>query len=150
VIQAQNAHGTITSSVSITVAANNTFTPVTPARVADTRNNTGGVGTTKIGNGANGGNPLTFRVLGTGNIPSTGVAAVSLNVTAVGTQVGSEGGYISVYPCANGQPDVSNLNFVNDQTVPNAVIVPVDTNGNICAYVYGKAHIIIDVNGWFS
>jgi hypothetical protein len=118
--------------------------------VADTRNNTGGVGTTKIGNGANGGNPLTFRVLGTGNIPSTGVAAVSLNVTAVGTQVGSEGGYISVYPCANGQPDVSNLNFVNDQTVPNAVIVPVDTNGNICAYVYGKAHIIIDVNGWFS
>jgi uncharacterized delta-60 repeat protein len=150
VIQAQNAHGTITSSVSITVAANNTFTPVTPARVADTRNNTGGVGTTKIGNGANGGNPLTFRVLGTGNIPSTGVAAVSLNVTAVGTQVGSEGGYISVYPCANGQPDVSNLNFVNDQTVPNAVIVPVDTNGNICAYVYGKAHIIIDVNGWFA
>ena len=150
VIQASNSSGSITKNVTITVAANNAFTAVTPARVADTRNNTGGVGTTKIGNGANGGNPLTFRVLGTGNIPLTGVAAVSLNVTAVGTQVGSEGGYITVYPCANGQPDVSNLNFVNDQTVPNAVIVPVDTNGNICAYVYGKAHIIIDVNGWFS
>jgi uncharacterized protein with GYD domain len=147
-IRATTGSGTLDLNTTLTI--NNTFTPVTPARVADTRNNTGGVGTTKIGNGANGGNPLTFRVLGTGNIPSTGVAAVSLNVTAVGTQVGSEGGYISVYPCANGQPDVSNLNFVNDQTVPNAVIVPVDTNGNICAYVYGKAHIIIDVNGWFA
>jgi uncharacterized delta-60 repeat protein len=147
-IRATTGSGTLDLNTTLTI--NNTFTPVTPARVADTRNNTGGVGTTKIGNGADGGNPLTFRVLGTGNIPSTGVAAVSLNVTAVGTQVGSEGGYISVYPCANGQPDVSNLNFVNDQTVPNAVIVPVDTNGNICAYVYGKAHIIIDVNGWFA
>jgi hypothetical protein len=150
VIQAQNAHGTITSSVSITVAANNTFTPVTPARVADTRDNTGGVGTTKIGNGADGGTPLSFRVLGTGNIPTSGVAAVSLNVTAVDGQVGDVGGYVTVYPCATGRPNVSNINYTNRQTIPNAVIVPVDTNGNICVYVYGRAHILIDVNGWFA
>ncbi|MFM8846873.1 MAG: putative Ig domain-containing protein, partial [Actinomycetota bacterium] len=82
------------ASKTITVAANNTFTTVTPARVADTRDNTGGVGTTKIGNGTGGGAPLTFHVLGTGNVPASGVAAVSLNVTAVDGQVGDEGGYV--------------------------------------------------------
>jgi hypothetical protein len=55
-----------------------------------------------------------------------------------------------VYPCDSGRPNVSNINFTNRQTIPNAVIVPVDTNGNICVYVYGRAHILIDVNGWFS
>ncbi|NDA77260.1 MAG: hypothetical protein EBY07_05555, partial [Actinobacteria bacterium] len=76
--------------------------------------------------------------------------AVSLNVTAVDAQVGDEGGYVTVYPCLTGRPVVSNLNFTNRQTIPNAVIVPVDNNGNICVYVYGRAHIIIDVNGWFG
>jgi hypothetical protein len=118
--------------------------------VADTRDNTGGVGTSKIGNGAGGGTPLQFEVLGTGNVPASGVAAVSLNVTAVSAQVGNEGGFVTVYPCLSGQPNVSNLNFTNGQTIPNAVIVPVDSNGNICVYVYGRAHIIIDVNGWFG
>ena len=149
-MQAQNARGTITTPITIVVEPNNTFTPVTPARVADTRDNTGGVGTTKIGNGADGGTPLSFRVLGTGNIPTSGVAAVSLNVTAVDGQVGDVGGYVTVYPCATGRPNVSNINYTNRQTIPNAVIVPVDTNGNICVYVYGRAHILIDVNGWFA
>ena len=126
------------------------FEPLQPSRVADTRSNIGNVGTTKIGDGAGGGTPLTFKITGTGNIPTTGVSAVSLNITAVDTQVGDEGGYLKVYPCASGQPDVSNLNFVSNQTIANAVIVPVDTNGNICIYVYGKAHILIDANGWFA
>ena len=149
-MQAQNARGSITTPITIVVEPNNTFTPVTPARVADTRDNTGGVGTTKIGNGADGGTPLSFRVLGTGNIPTSGVDAVSLNVTAVDGQVGDVGGYVTVYPCATGRPNVSNINYTNRQTIPNAVIVPVDTNGNICVYVYGRAHILIDVNGWFA
>jgi serine protease len=126
------------------------FTTITPTRVADTRSNIGSVGTTKIGDGAGGGTPLTFKITGTGNIPTTGVSAVSLNITAVDTQVGNEGGYLKVYPCATGQPNVSNLNFVANQNIANAIIVPVDTNGNICIYVYGKAHILIDANGWFA
>jgi subtilisin family serine protease len=126
------------------------FEPLQPTRVADTRSNIGNVGTNKIGDGAGGGTPLTFKIIGTGNIPTTGVSAVSLNITAVDTQVGNEGGYLKVYPCASGQPDVSNLNFVSNQTIANAVIVPVDTNGNICVYVYGQAHILIDTNGWFA
>jgi hypothetical protein len=36
------------------------------------------------------------------------------------------------------------------QTVPNAVIAPVSGQGKVCFYVYGKAHLIVDVNGYFN
>jgi hypothetical protein len=63
--------------------------------------------------------------------------------------VGDEGGFVTVYPCGT-RPDVSNLNFTNGQTVPNAVITPVSAQGKVCFYVYGKAHLIADVNGYFT
>ena len=106
--------------------------------------------TGKIGSRTGTAASTTFNVYNKGGLPTSGISAVVLNVTVVDPEVGNEGGYLSVYPCASGQPDVSNLNFTNGQTIPNAVIVPVDSNGNICVYVYGRAHIIIDVNGWFG
>ena len=46
--------------------------------------------------------------------------------------------------------DASNLNFGQGQTVPNAVITPVSASGEICVYVYGRAHILVDINSFFS
>ena len=57
-------------------------------------------------------------------------------------------GYVTVYPCGT-RPDVSNLNFIAGQTVPNAVIAPCRATGTVCFYVYGTAHLIADVSGWF-
>ncbi|MFM8562872.1 MAG: hypothetical protein ACKOCE_03140, partial [Acidimicrobiia bacterium] len=54
------------------------FTPVPPARVLDTRDGTGGVPTTRIGNSTGTAPDLNFTITGTGGIPTTGVAAVSL------------------------------------------------------------------------
>ncbi|MBM3828557.1 MAG: S8 family serine peptidase, partial [Actinobacteria bacterium] len=127
---------------------NSSFTPVSPARVLDTRNGTGGVPTTRIGNFTGTAPDLSFTITGTGGIPTTGVAAVSLNVTVANTNAPDEGGYVTVYPCNTGRPPVSNLNFTNGQITPNAVIVPVG-NGNICFHVYGTAHLIVDINGWY-
>ena len=109
-----------------------------PTARADTRSGfgvpQGRIGTLNNGttsNGStNGRDTLTFTVAGTGGIPF-GAAAVSLNVTAVNTTNGQGTGYVTVYPCLGGKPDVSNLNFSTGQVVPNAVIVPVDANGNI-------------------
>jgi hypothetical protein len=42
------------------------------------------------------------------------------------------------------------LNFVSGTTVANAVITPVSTSGEICVFVYGKADVLIDVNGYFA
>ena len=64
-------------------ASASSFTALAPTRVFDTRQNIGGVGTSKIGDGRGNGTPLAFSVTGNGGVPATGVGAVSLNVTVV-------------------------------------------------------------------
>jgi len=116
---------------------------LSPKRIMDTRS------TGKIGSRTGTAASTTFNVYSKGGLPTSGISAVVLNVTVVDPEVGNEGGYLSVYPCASGQPDVSNLNFTNGMTIPNTVIAPVDSAGNICFYSYGKTHVLADVSGYF-
>jgi hypothetical protein len=90
-----------------------------------------------------------LQVTGVAGVPADGVAAVALNVTAVSTEANDFGGYVTVYPCGT-RPDASNLNFVSGQTIPNSVIAPVSSAGKVCFYVYGKAHLLADVSGYFG
>ena len=119
------------------------FVPLSPVRVLDTR------GGAKVGNAAGTGAPYVLKVLGRGGVPASGVGAVALNVTVTQTEdpaIG--GGYVTVYPCGT-RPDASNLNFVGGQTIPNSVIAPVSASGEVCFYVYGIAHLLADVSGYF-
>jgi hypothetical protein len=132
-------------------AANDTssLVPITPARILDTRSGdrVGSLDT------AGASDPYRLKVVGTDGIPTSGVTAVSLNVTAVDTRTNDYGGYVSVYPCAavsSAKPDVSNMNFGPGQTIANAVTVPVSPDGHICLYVYGTAHLLVDVNGYYT
>ncbi len=119
------------------------FIPLRPARIADTRAGA------KIGNAAGNGEPLTVNVLNKGGLPGSGIGAVAFNVTVVAGEKPTNGdGYVTVYPCGT-RPDASNLNFSAGQTIPNAVIAPVSTAGNVCFYVYGTAHLLVDVSGYF-
>jgi hypothetical protein len=115
-----------------------------PVRLLDTR----GSGN-KVGKTDGTGTPYELTVAGVSGVPSTGVAAVALNVTVVDGEATDVGGYVTVYPCGT-RPDSSNLNFVNGQTVPNAVIASASAAGKVCFYVYGKAHLLVDVAGYFS
>ena len=128
-----------------------TFVPVTPTRILDTRSST------KIGNITDG---STTELQVTGSIKTsanetkvvvpTGSTAVSANVTVVAGETGPNDGYVTVYPCDVKRPDASSLNFVNAQTIPNAVSVPLSANGKVCIFVYRKAHILFDVVGYYS
>ncbi len=81
-----------------------------------------------------------------GTTPSTGVSAVSLNVTATDP---TGAGYLTVYPC--GTPgEVSSLNYTTGQTVANAVISPVSATGTVCIYSQQPTDVIVDINGWFA
>jgi hypothetical protein len=115
-----------------------------PVRLLDTR----GSGN-KVGKTDGTGTPYELTVAGVSGVPSTGVAAVAMNVTVVDGEATDVGGYVTVYPCGT-RPDSSNLNFVNGQTVPNAVIASVSAAGKVCFYVYGKAHLLADVSGYFT
>ena len=79
------------------------FIPITPCRIADTRNPTGALGGPELAAGA----ARTFNVPQSDcEIPSTAVA-YSLNVTVVPIQ---SLGYLTVWPAGEAQPVVSTLN----------------------------------------
>jgi hypothetical protein len=86
-------------------------------------------------------------------LPSSGVGAVALNVTAVNGFDAGGYGFVTVYPCdslSTAVPDASNLNFAGGQTIPNAVIAPVSADGYVCFSVYGNTDLLVDVSGYFS
>jgi hypothetical protein len=119
---------------------------VTPARLFDTRPEKaqGVVSVTKAKVG--GLRTLTVQVTGKAGVPSSGVAAVALNVTST-QQDGN--GFVTVYPCGS-VPDTSNLNFVSGVSVPNLVIAPVSASGKVCFYANTNTHLIADISGWFA
>ena len=116
--------------------------PVTPCRVADTRNATGPFG----GPIMSAGSTRTFNVPQSAcNIPANALA-YSLNVTVVPPAPLT---YLSIWPAGQAQPVVSTLNSFNGSIVANAAIVPAGTNGGIDVFVSDATHVIIDINGYF-
>jgi hypothetical protein len=75
-----------------------------------------------------------------------GASSVVLNVTATNT---GGAGYVTVYPCGALQPTASNLNFVPGQTIANAVVSKLGTNGRVCFFAAVPTHLIVDVGGHF-
>ena len=123
------------------------FTGVSPKRVLDTRDGTPdalrAVAKTKIGNGY----ILEVRVTDLGDsVPESGVAVVSLNVTATNAD---GDGFVTVYACGT-REEVSSLNYSAGQTVANAVFAPVSAAGTICLFAFAPTDVIVDINGWFA
>jgi hypothetical protein len=134
--------GSVGASLS---GASGEFTPVTPARILDTRDGTGTAGN-KSPIGASG--TRTLQVTGRGGVAATNVSAVILNVTV--TQP-TTAGFLTVYPAGATRPTVSNLNFSPGQTVPNLVTVRLGTGGAVTVFnSSGATHVIADVVGYYA
>ena len=123
------------------------FASLSPVRVFDTRPDQpqGAVSVVKQKYGG-AGNILRVKVAGAAGVPTSGVGAVSLNVTVVSPD---GPGFVTVFPCGD-LPLASNLNYLADQVVPNAVLVPVSASGEVCFYSLVDTHLIADINGWFA
>jgi len=131
------------ADVSAWTATGSDLHPLTPTRLFDTRDGTGGVPATKVASGTS----LTFKVTGKANVPST-VGAVIMNVTVTEA---SAGGFLTVYPCGNPpNPLTSNVNYTAGQTVPNLVIAPVSAFGTVCFYAQGTTHVLADISAWVA
>ena len=119
------------------------FVPLTPARLLDTRTGEGG-NISALSSQA----MTELRVMGVGGVPATGATAVVLNVTV---DAPLTAGFITAWPSGEGQPTVSNLNYVAGQTVPNLVTVKVGANGRVNLYnSQGYTHVIADVVGYYT
>jgi len=118
-----------------------------PVRLCDTRDDTGYT-TPCTGKTPPAGQSLTVPVEGNDGVPSMGVAAVVLNVTAVDA---STGGYLTAYPTGESPPTASNVNFQPGQIVANRVVVPVGAGGDVSIYSSGgDPGIVVDMDGYFS
>ncbi len=119
------------------------FYPVTPCRVADTRDANGPFGGPEMLAGAT----RSFVIpAGACSIPTT-AAAYSMNVTVVPDGILS---YLTAWPAGSAQPNVSTLNSFDGAVVANAAIVPAGTNGAISLYVTNPTQVILDINGYFA
>ena len=112
------------------------FAGIEPSRMLDTRE------TTPMAAGET--RPLT--VAGVGAIPADATALV-VNVTAT---EGADYGYISVFPCGNDRPFVSNVNFGPGEDVPNAATVGIGDTGQICLFTPTATDVVVDAFGYYG
>lgn len=121
------------------------FTGVTPKRVLDTRNGTGGVPVGKVGAGAT----LDVTIAGAAGSPvPANATAVVLNLTVTGPTSGT---FITAFPAGSARPTAANLVVVPGQTVPNLVTVKVGTGGAVSLFnALGSTHLIADVFGYYT
>jgi hypothetical protein len=118
------------------------FVPITPCRVADTRNASGPLG----GPAITGGMSRSFVVPSSAcGIPSN-AAAYSMNVAVVphGTL-----GFLTLWPSGQAQPLVATLNSLDGRVKSNAAIVPAGSNGAISVFATDTTDVVLDINGYF-
>lgn len=119
------------------------FTSLSPSRIFDTRTGVGGY-SKALGQGQT----YTAQIAGKAGIPSSGVKAVVMNVTATG---GTANSFLTVWPSGVARPVSSNVNFGIGETIPNQVTVKVGDDGRVQLYnALGNVNVIFDVAGYFS
>ena len=134
--------GGVADPLPTVVGGLSTFVPVTPTRVGDTRDGTGGVAVGPLP--AQG--VLRVRIAGVGPVPPAGVTAVVANVTAAEA---TQAHYFTVYPSGTPKPATSNVNGGPGRAVPNLVTVGVGRDGCIDVFnSHGTAHCLVDVFGY--
>ena len=119
------------------------FFPLTPCRVADTRDFSGPLG----GPSLVGNQGRSLPILSSScQIPAT-AQAYSLNLTSV-----PKGylGFLTIWPTGMSNPWVSTLNATTGNITANAAIVPAGNGGAIDVFVQNDSDLVIDVNGYFA
>jgi alpha-tubulin suppressor-like RCC1 family protein len=118
------------------------FAGVPPKRLLDTRS---GIGASagKLTDGQT----LRLKVRGVPDGAPATAKSVVLNITAVSPT--GDGGYLTVWACDAPQPDASNINYSNGQTIPNLVMSPISSSGEVCIFAFRSTHLLADINGHF-
>lgn len=105
---------------------------VTPKRVLDTR----------------AGAPIAAgETIRLGRSAGADDVAVIANVTATQAEAA---GYLTVYPCADGLPATSNVNYGPGSDRPALVIAAFDGAGEVCIFTSATTHVLVDVQGWIQ
>ncbi len=124
------------------------FSPlVKPVRLLDTR--VGGSTDDHADQGVgrqSGGSVYALQVSGRSPLPG-GVASVALNVTVDNA---ADAGYLTVYPCDQGMPNASVVNYQAGQTIAGLVVAKASAAGTVCIFTSAAADLIADASGYFA
>jgi len=146
-----NRNGSVDVIVDVVGYYWNDVTPVrfhslVPSRIADTRSDPAyHIGSQyRLGDSSD---QRQLQVTGAGGVPGDATAVVA-NVTAVSPDSYS---HLDLWPDGTSRPNVSNLNYVPGQTVPNQVIAGLSVDGKLdMVNQNGSVDVIVDVVGYFS
>lgn len=135
--------GAYTVTAAPALPANSAFVPVTPSRILNTLT---GVGAPKARVAAGG--TLALDVAGTGGVPTAGVTAVAVDLTALNP---AADGYIVAYGDGAARPATNDVAFSARTNATNLAVVPV-VNGKIDLYngSTGAVDLTADVNGYYT
>jgi 5'-nucleotidase/UDP-sugar diphosphatase len=129
------------------------YAPLTPARLLDTRPESG----TEVGRTTDNlfegtglvapGTRVELQVAGRGGVPAN-ATAVTINLTAT---EGNGLGFATAWPCDATMPLASTLNFTEPPAIANATVVELSADGKLCLQT-GRAatHLVADVTGAYS
>jgi hypothetical protein len=121
----------------VSAQATQTFTPVEPRRLLDTR---GSVPLTP-------GTVLRLDVEGGASPAPDAAVAVAVNLTATRT---GETGWVRAFPCGVPETTVSSLNPRAGRDRANSAIVATGADGTICVTSNVTTDLLVDVMGWFG
>ena len=113
------------------------YTPLAPARLADTRI---GLGTADLPLGA--GCTLVVEPA-----VSASATAVAVNITAI--RPGSNG-WVTAYACGTERPTVSVVQAVANRAVAGMAVVPLAADGRVCIYSSVAMEVAVDLFGWYG
>jgi 5'-nucleotidase len=126
------------------VEAGTELVSIDNARYADTRD-----GEPTFDGQDAGGGPLApgstteVQIGGRGDVPDNAVAAI-INVAAVAP---AENGFFTLEPCTGAPPAASSINYTPGVNGANEIIVPLDSDGNVCLFTSAQSHALLDVTG---
>ena len=127
-----------------TASGGDTYHPLTPARLLDTRTGNGLSGKLKANT------PRTFKIWGRGGVPKT-AKAVTGNVTVVNS---TNAWAIYLGPAPVTKPGASTINFLTGQIAGNSLTVALSATGTLSAtYMSGSGNttdLVFDVTGFYT
>ncbi len=119
------------------------FIALPPCRLVDTRGN----GAPLTGGWLPSATVRSYTLTGVCNLPAN-AQAVSLNATAV-KPVGP--GFLVLYPEGGSFPPVSTLNYLGNDVIVNAAVVPLSASGGISvALGVSGGDVVLDTNGYYA
>ena len=140
--ETDSSGATVSTSRQVTIGS--AYVPAGPVRVLDTRDGTGAAAGIVPAGGT-----VRLKVTGVNGVPTSGVTAVVLNLTATGA---TGTGFTTVHPGGSAAPNASNLDYTRGQTLSNQVTVPVAADGSIALTASGGASVqlVADLEGYYQ